>query len=66
MRHSFRGELNVVQRLDEEFLRVSRQRNDPAALVLGHLSSGRTLFFAGSFKSSRSHLEQARALAISP
>jgi hypothetical protein len=40
--HVFRGELDLAQRLDEDLLRLSRQRNDSAGLVLGHLSSGRT------------------------
>src|SRR5262249_49048013 len=41
---------------------LSRQRNDSAGLVLGHQSSGRTLFFVGRFASSRLHLEEALAL----
>ena len=60
--HAFRGELDLAQRLDEDLLRLSRQRNDSAGLVLGHLSSGRNLMFAGRFASSRSHLEEALAL----
>ena len=47
--HVFRGEFDLAHRLDEELLRLSRQRNDSAGLVLGHLSSGRTLLFAGRF-----------------
>jgi len=49
-------------RLDEDLLRLSRQRNDPAGLVLGHASFGRNLSFAGRFAPSRSHLEEALAL----
>ena len=60
--HLFQGELDVAQRLDENLLRLSRQRGDSAGLVLGHYSSGRTLMFTGSFVSSRSHLEEALAL----
>jgi class 3 adenylate cyclase/predicted ATPase len=59
--HLFRGELDVAQRLDADLLRLSRQRNDRAGLVLGHYSSGRTLQFAGRFASSRWHLEEALA-----
>ena len=33
-------------RLDEDLLRLSRQRNDSAGLVLGHFSSGRNLMYA--------------------
>jgi predicted ATPase len=57
-----RGELDLAQRLDKDLLRLSRQRNDAAGLVLGHYSSGRTLVFAGRFASSRSQLEEAVAL----
>ena len=44
-----RGELDLAQRLDEDLLRLSRQRNDAAGLVLGHYSSGRNLMLAGRF-----------------
>jgi class 3 adenylate cyclase/predicted ATPase len=57
--HAARGELVLAQRLDEDLLRLGRQRNDSAGLILGHLSSGRTLMFAGRFALSRSHLEEA-------
>jgi predicted ATPase len=60
--HVFRGELDVALRLDEDLLRLSRQRNDPVGLVLGHSSSGRNLMFVGRFASSRSHSEEALAL----
>jgi predicted ATPase len=60
--HVLRGELDLAERLDEELLRLSGQRNDSAGLVLGHYSSGRTLMFAGRFASSRSHLEEALTL----
>jgi len=58
----FRGELDLAQRLDEDLLRLSRRRNDSTGLVLGHISSGQTLLFAGGFASSRSHFEEALAL----
>jgi len=57
-----RGELDLAIRLDEDLLRLSRERNDTAGLVLGHLSSGVQLMFAGIFAASRSHLEKALAL----
>jgi predicted ATPase len=57
--HAYRGEYEMAQRLDEDLLRLSRQRNDSAGLVLGYLSSGRTLKFVGRFALSRSHLEEA-------
>ena len=60
--HIYRGEFDLARRLDEDLLRLSRQRNDAAGLVLGHTSSGRTLMYVGKFASSRSHLEEALAL----
>ncbi|HEX3471403.1 MAG TPA: hypothetical protein VHT28_09480 [Silvibacterium sp.] len=60
--HMGRGELGLAQRLDEDLLRLSRQRNDSAGLVLGHLSSGRDLMLVGRFASSQSHLENGIAL----
>jgi class 3 adenylate cyclase/predicted ATPase len=62
LHHVFRGELDLAQRLDEDLLRLSRQRNDSTGLVLGHISSGRTLILLGRFASSRSHFEEALAL----
>ena len=56
------GELDLAQRLDADLLRLSRQRNTAAGLILGHFSSGRTLMFTGMFTSSRSHLEAGLAL----
>jgi predicted ATPase/class 3 adenylate cyclase len=60
--HAVRGELDLARRLDEDLLDLSRQRKDSAGLVLGHMSAGRTLMYAGGFASSRSHLEAALAL----
>jgi class 3 adenylate cyclase/predicted ATPase len=57
-----RGELDLAQRLDEDLLRLSRERNDCAGLVLGHLSSGRDLMLVGRFTLSRSHFEEVIAL----
>jgi predicted ATPase len=60
--HIYRGEFDLAQRLDEDLLRLSRQRSDSAGLVLGHRSSGRGLMLVGRFASSRSHLEEVLAL----
>jgi class 3 adenylate cyclase/predicted ATPase len=60
--HMVRGELDLARRLDVNLLRLSRQRNDLAGLVLGHFSSGRTLMSSGRFAVSRSHLEAGLAL----
>jgi predicted ATPase/DNA-binding winged helix-turn-helix (wHTH) protein len=59
--HLHRGELDVALRLDEDLLRLSRQRGDSAGLILGHLSAGRNLMYAGSFARSRLHLEAVPA-----
>src|SRR5439155_5962653 len=45
--HVFRGELDLAQRLDEDLLRLIRQRNYSAGVVLGHGSFGRTLMYIG-------------------
>jgi tetratricopeptide (TPR) repeat protein len=60
--HAFRGEFEIAHRLDEDLLQLSRQRNDSAGLVLGHISFGRNLYAAGTFASARSHLEAGLAL----
>jgi TolB-like protein/class 3 adenylate cyclase/tetratricopeptide (TPR) repeat protein len=60
--HATRGDIDLAQRLDEDLLRVSRQRNNSTGLVLGYLSSGRNLMFAGRFASARSRLEKVLAL----
>jgi predicted ATPase len=60
--HMYRGELDVSQHLDEDLLRLSRERNDSAGIVLGHDCSGRDLLLAGKFALARSHLEQVLAL----
>jgi len=60
--HALRGELDLAQRLDEDLLRLSRQRNDSAGFVLGHFSTGQNLIFRGRFGLSRSHFEEVLAL----
>jgi predicted ATPase len=62
LHHVFRGEVDLALRLDEDLLRLSHRHDDSGGLVLGHLSSGRTLLFAGRFAASRSHLEKVLAL----
>jgi DNA-binding winged helix-turn-helix (wHTH) protein/predicted ATPase len=58
----YRCEFDLAQRVSEDLLRLSRQRNDSAGLVLGHDSSGRGFLFAGRFALSRSHVEEMLAL----
>jgi predicted ATPase len=60
--HAYRGELDLAQHLEEDLLRLSRQWNHAAGLVLGHFSSGRTQMLAGRFGSARSQLEEVLAL----
>jgi TolB-like protein/class 3 adenylate cyclase/predicted ATPase len=59
--HTFRGEFDLAQRLTEDLLHLSHQRNDSAGLVLGHYYSGLILLCAGRFASARAHLEGAVA-----
>ena len=60
--HANRCEFDQAQRLAEDLLRLSGQRNDSAGLVLGHLSSGRSLLMVAKFASCRSHLEKGLLL----
>ena len=60
--HAYRGELNLALRLDEELLRLSRERDDDAGFVLGHQACGTSQLLAGRFALSRLHLEAALAL----
>jgi hypothetical protein len=62
--HLYRGELDLALRLDEDLLRLGRERDDSVGLALGHASSGLSLMAAGRFASSRSHLEDALALYV--
>ncbi|WP_189044659.1 AAA family ATPase [Aliidongia dinghuensis] len=62
MVHVYRGELGQARRVGEELLRLSRNHDDSAGLVLGHSVSGQSLLLAGEFADSRPHLE--RLLAI--
>ena len=59
---TYRGEFEMARRLDDDLLRLSRQRNDVPGLVLGHASAGRTLIYAGRFAAARHHLEEALAI----
>jgi predicted ATPase len=58
----FRGELDLAQRLDEDLLHLSRQRNNSAGLILAHLSSGMNLRIRGRLAEARSHLEELLVL----
>jgi len=60
--HAGLGEYDLALRLDEDLLRVSRERDDRGGLLLGHLASGRNLLMVGRLVPSRSHLEQALAV----
>jgi len=60
--HMNRSEFDVAQSLAEDLLRLSRQRNDSAGLILGHYSSARSLGFTGNLPQWQSHLEAALAL----
>ena len=60
--HVVRGEFDRGQSLAEDMLRLGRQRNDAAGVVLGHLSCARCLLYRGKFGQSKSHLEPGLAL----
>jgi class 3 adenylate cyclase/predicted ATPase len=60
--HLFRGDLDRAQSLAEDMLHLSHRRNDAAGLVLGHLSSARSLMYRGKFGQAKSHLEAGLAL----
>jgi class 3 adenylate cyclase/predicted ATPase len=60
--HALRGELDVALELGGDLLRLSRERNDRAGIVLGHDCASRDLLAAGKFVSACSHIEQVRAL----
>jgi class 3 adenylate cyclase/predicted ATPase len=62
MYHMNCGELDLAQRLGEDLLRLSRERNDTAGVVLGHFCCGRSLMYTGRFGSSRLQLEEVLAL----
>jgi class 3 adenylate cyclase/predicted ATPase len=61
--HAHCGELDMAHHLDEDLLRLGRQRNDSAGLVVGHWSCGRTLLCIGRPVAARLFLEQALALS---
>jgi class 3 adenylate cyclase/predicted ATPase len=60
--HGYRGEFDLATRLDEDLLRLSRQRNDSSGLVLGHQACGSDQMLVGRFASARTHYEEALAL----
>ena len=61
------GEFDLAQRFDENLLHLSHQRNDPAGLVLGHTSSGRTLILpAGLRHHGRIRKRRLRFMTQSP
>jgi class 3 adenylate cyclase/predicted ATPase len=60
--HGYRGEFELAARLDEDLLRLSRQRNDSGGLILAHQACGSDRMLVGRFASSRTHYEEALAL----
>src|SRR5262249_43853499 len=62
MYYMFNGEFDLAQRLAEDLLQLSSQRDDIAGLILGYYPSGLSSFFVGRFGLSRSHLEEVIAL----
>jgi len=60
--HVYRGEMDLALSLDEDLLRVSRERNDSRGLVLAHQSCGTGYMLRGRFALSRSFLETVLSL----
>jgi predicted ATPase len=60
--HAVRGDLERAGSLAEHILRLGRQRNDAAGVVLGHLSCARSQLYRGRFGQGKSHLEVGLAL----
>jgi predicted ATPase/class 3 adenylate cyclase len=60
--HLYRGDVDLAHPFAEHLLRLSRQRNHKAGLVLGHAGAGRNLMFAGRFASSRLEFEELLAV----
>jgi predicted ATPase len=58
----YRGETDEALRLDEDLLRVSRQRDDSRGLVLSHQSCGTGYLMRGRFTLSRLFLETVLSL----
>src|SRR5881409_1748766 len=56
-----RGELQAVQVLSDEILRLAESNGGPAALVWGHLAAGMTRYFRGELVAAREHLTCAIA-----
>jgi len=64
--HVYRGELDLALRLDEDLLRLSRQRNDSVGLVLGHTTFGLNLLSDGKFALARSKTRLHSAIRSLP
>ena len=60
--HVYRGEMDLALRLDEDLLRVSRERNNSRGLILSHQSCGTGYLLSGRFALSRSFLETVLSL----
>ena len=56
-----RRELQAVQVLSDEILRLAESNGGPAALVWGHLTAGMTRYFRGELVAAREHLTGAIA-----
>ncbi|MBS0642166.1 MAG: AAA family ATPase, partial [Proteobacteria bacterium] len=57
--HTNRGDLEVAEGLNADFLRLANGRGEPSLLCTAHAIAGRTLTFTGRFSEAREHLESA-------
>ena len=62
MAYAYGGDLAEARYVGEELLRVSRDRDDSAGLVLGHSICGQNCFMSGELQTARFHLERLLAL----
>jgi class 3 adenylate cyclase len=60
--YEVRGELQQARELAEQLLSLVQCEQDPARLMMAHLSLGQTLFYLGEFAPARVYLEQAMVL----
>lgn len=62
MAYAYGGDLAEARQVGEELLRVSRDRDDSAGLILGHSVCGQNCFMSGELQTARLHLERLLAL----
>jgi predicted ATPase len=64
--HTFRGELRQAREVCATYLRLTKARQEPELLLVGHQHLGQILYWCGDFAAAWAHLEQAIALSALP